>query len=332
MHRSGIVCDDLIKSAFRKAGEDENVMYIQVKIKDEKFVKTGEGSGAGSEKNDFLSIQKELKPKEPCYILKKTKKDKWLLMYYVPDNSQVKKKMLIASSYADLKAGLGTSFFVGEWAISTKDECTLEEYKLAMNNNTEDVMTWQEKEEKETAYDTSVLTTSKNVSAVVGIPIPVDDGGQKALAEFKNEEINTIIFILDPEKETLGVQEAATLKLEKMVEKLPEREPRYALHKFSYSKDNAEKEKNLFVYYCPDKSKPRLRMFYSTAKSTVLSSIEEHKIDEPKRIEISLASELTTQLVMEELHPKKVIKKKFKKPGRQGKGKAKFKGSKFQAL
>lgn len=122
-----------------------------------------------------------------------------------------------------------------------------------------------------------------------------------------------------------------TLNLDAIVSKLPEREPRYVLHMYDHERDGVAKKKEVFIYYCPDKSKPRLRMFYSTAKSNVLYTMEQAEIEEPKRLEISLTTELTAQSVMEELYPKSSVKKVFKKPMRQGKGRAKFTGSKFQA-
>eukprot|EP00463_Aulacantha_scolymantha_P005555 TRINITY_DN6926_c0_g1_i1.p1 TRINITY_DN6926_c0_g1~~TRINITY_DN6926_c0_g1_i1.p1 ORF type:complete len:213 (-),score=44.45 TRINITY_DN6926_c0_g1_i1:170-808(-) len=211
--------------------------------------------------------------------------------------------MLIASSYADLKSGLGNEHFLEDYPISSKEECTFDAYTKHMaDTNEELVMTWEEKEEKEAAYESA--STEKHVSAMVGVDVPIDEKGIQALEDFQAEKLNTIIFALDYEKEELGVEALEdNLTIEEIVKKLPSREPRYVLHEFSHEHEKATK-KNIFIYYCPDKSKPKLRMFYSTAKQNVLSSIEEQKISEPKRIEISLASELTTQFLMDELYPK----------------------------
>jgi len=240
--------------------------------------------------------------------------------------------MLIASSYADLKTGLGSSRFVGEYPISEPDECTLKAYKASLSDSQDDsLLTWQEREEKETAYDSTMAMSETHINAVVGLPIPVSDDAIAAIQAFKAGTANTVIFILDAEKETLNCGETGTMHLDDIVGKLPEREPRYVLHNYTHEHNGASATKGVFIYYCPDKSKPRLRMFYSTAKSNVLNTINDHKIEEPKRVEISLTSELTTTAVMDELYPKSSVKKVFKKPKRQGKGRSKFHGSKFNA-
>lgn len=331
MHRSGIQTNEKLQEEFRTAQDEEDVLYIQIKIQDEVFVKTSQGKKVGDLAANFEAVQKALKPKDPCYMLMKVNETKWLLIYYVPDNSVVKQKMLIASSFADLKTGLGDTHFVGEYPISETEECTAAEWKKATSDVIDDsLLTWQERDAKNSAYDSTMSMSETKVNAVVGLPIGVTESSKKAIADFKEGNCNTVVFILDAEKEELNA-ETDTSDLEAIVGKLPEREPRYVLHMYDHERDGAGKKKAIFVYYCPDKSKPRLRMFYSTAKSNVLGTIDNAGIEEPKRIEISLTSELTAQAVMEEIYPKSSVKKVFKKPTRQGKGRAKFHGSKFSA-
>jgi len=215
-------------------------------------------------------------------------------------------------------------------ALSFKEECTYEEFKKNTKDDGDALLTWQEQESRDTEYESQMSITETKVSAVVGINIPLDESAKTALADYKEEKV-TIFFSLDVQKETLGAAETLSTTFDKLADKLPPKEPRYILHKFAHEHDNKPAKKNVFVYYCPDKAKPRVRMFYSTGKSNVLATIDEQKIEEPKRIEISLSTELTVHLIMDELYPKTQIKKVFKKPGRQGKGKARFHGSKFTA-
>jgi len=330
MHRSGITCDEKLKKEFITAQDNSDLLYIKIGIEGENFKKIGEGKKGNDQESNFAIVQQELKPKSPCYILMKTPKDgKWLLIYFVPDDSVVKQKMLIASSYSDLKTGLGNSKFVGEWPLSSPDECTLDEYKKSLNDDSEQLLTWQEKELRDTEYEAQMSMTETKVSAVVGVKIPLEDSASQAIVSYQQAKCNTVIFSLNIEKETLGA-EVADMKFENLKDKLPEREPRYILHNFKHERDGDARTKDVFVYYCPDKAKPRVRMFYSTAKANVLSTMEDNKIPEPKRIEISLPTELTIDALIEELYPKNQIKKVFKRPKPQGSGKKRFQGSKFQ--
>lgn len=197
MHRSGIVCNEQLKEAFLTAQDEEDVLFIQIKIKDEIFVKTGQGKRAGDLEANFAAVKAALKPKDPCYMLMKVNETKWLLIYYVPDNSVVKQKMLIASSFADLKSGLGDTHFVGEYPISDPGECTLEEWKKASSDEIDDsLLTWQERDAKESRFDSTMSMSETKVNAVVGLPIGMNETSNKAIADFKAGKCNTVIFTL----------------------------------------------------------------------------------------------------------------------------------------
>lgn len=330
MHTSGIACSEELTDAFRSANLDDDIGYMRIEIEGEAFVKKSEGKIADTKEEMFKIVAKELEPKVPCYMATKFQKDQWLLIYWVPDKSHVKKKMLIASSYAELKTGLGNSFFVGEYPISNREECTYEGWKESLSTKDDDeLMTKEEKEQKEMAFSSSLCMSETKVAAVVGIAIPSTDEAKAAFIKFAAGEINTIIMDIDQEKEVLGISESGNFSFSDLAAKLPPKEPRYLLHNFEHDKDGQKKTKEVFVYYCPDKSKPRQRMFYSTAKSTCLLRLEEAKIPEPKRMEISDPKELTSQAVKDEIYPKTTVKKVFKKPTRQGKGRSKFMGKKF---
>jgi len=260
------------------------------------------------------------------------KLDNWLLVYWVPDKSVVKKKMLIASSFSELKSGLGSNYFVGEYPISQTDECNVESWKASQSiKDDESLMTVEEIEQKEMAFASSLCMSETKVAAVVGIDIPCSDETADAFAKFASGDIDTIFLEIDVTKEILNVSESGNFAFSDLAAKLPPKEPRYLLHNFEHDRDGAKKTKEVFVYYCPDKSKPKKRMFYSTAKATCLVKIDEAKIAEPKRLEISAPTELTSQAIKDEIYPKSTVKKVFKKPARQGKGKSRFLGKKFKA-
>lgn len=336
MHRSGIVCNTQIKNDFKELKADKDMLFMRVEIEDEEFVKKGDGACGSSAEENFSIVQNTLEQKKPGYIIMRgtgieNAGSKFLLLYFVPDNSPVKKKMLIASSYADLKTGLGNNFFIGEYPMSLIEECTLAAYeKSVTQDDKKDLMTWQEREEMNSRHEEGGCMADSPVTAVVmGVPIPVDEKAQDAIASFQEGKVNTVVFSLEENKESLQAEETGVMAFDKLKGKLPEKEPRYILHNYEHKHEGKTKTKEIFIYYCPDKSKPKLRMFYSTAKANVLTTIEEYKIPEPKRVEISLKKELTDKAILLEIYPKQSVKKVFKKPTRRGKGKAKYRGKKF---
>lgn len=80
----------------------------------------------------------------------------------------------------------------------------------------------------------------------------------------------------------------------------------------------------IFLYYCPDDIKPKLKMFYSTCKQVVVKLCENLGVVLSKSIELSETKEITTAAVLEELYPQVAVKKTFKKPARPGRGNARL--------
>jgi len=75
----------------------------------------------------------------------KQQQGKWLLMFYVPEDSIVKSKMLYASSASGLKEGLGTSHFIQDYYMTVPTECTLEAYQHSIKQfSKEEILTMDE--------------------------------------------------------------------------------------------------------------------------------------------------------------------------------------------
>jgi len=47
--------------------------------------------------------------------------------------------------------------------------------------------------------------------------------------------------------------------------------PRFVVHSFAHEQNGESKTTNMLIYYCPGKAKPKNKMFYSTAKSSVIA-------------------------------------------------------------
>ena len=87
----------------------------------------------------------------------------------------------------------------------------------------------------------------------------------------------------------------------------------------------------VFYYFCPELIKPKLKMFYSTAKSIVTRLCEvEFGMPITKSLEISDRQEMSTPHVLDALHPQE-SQKGVQKAARPGRGNARLIGKEVAA-
>jgi hypothetical protein len=101
-------------------------------------------------------------------------------------------------------------------------------------------------------------------------------------------------------------------------------EPRYLLQNFAHEHDGQQTNAFVFVYYCPEDTKAKLKMVYSTCKQMVVKMCSELSITITRSIELSEVKELNTPAMLEEIYPQASAKKTFKKPARPGRGNARL--------
>lgn len=99
----------------------------------------------------------------------------------------------------------------------------------------------------------------------------------------------------------------------------PSKSARYLLVKFPHTYEKKFYESILFIYWAPASNCPvKERMLYSTCKMPLLNTLQDEKkfdITISKKLEVDDPSELTTESLIEELHPKEVSNGlKFAKP------------------
>jgi len=335
MHTSGLSVNQELKSAFVAVQEDPSLLYLKITIESETFKKGSTGKSTGSRKTDFQAIKGVLEPKKPCYVLMRAQdSSKWVLILYVPELAFVRDKMVFASSMSALKEGLGNSQFIGDFSISTPEECTVEEYEHTVKEvSQKDVMTIQE-QLKHDAQNESILSMGESkVSAMIDIPIKVSDEAKASLEKVGKGTVDTVIYRMNPDTEVLEVDTAGNLgKIEAITAKFPKAEPRFVIHNFPHDHDGQKAKSFVFFYFCPDVAKPRLKMMYSSCKGIVIKLALQAGIDLKKNIEASQPDEITPSVVLTELYPKKDEKVAFKKPTAGGaKGKSRFRGKQFDA-
>jgi len=154
----------------------------------------------------------------------------------------------------------------------------------------------------------SVNSEFGNADALGGyhtVTLPFSEECQEAFEQLKRGDINTMTMRI--ENETVVLVKACTEPTSALPEQIDEVEPRFLLHttKSTMAAAGAETDRTLFVYCCPDKSQPKLRMVYSTSKPSIVDEAENHGITVNGKMEIRSGSELTTSAVAEAVRPRR---------------------------
>lgn len=317
MHQSGITVDNELKKAFQECCEGTNT-WMHITIEDDQFKFIAAGAAADAEAN-WAAVQGSLKQKTPGFFFIQNSANMWLMISFIPDNSQVRLKMLFASSSASLKQGLGSAKFVAnDFAINMIDECTWENYKKQTSEEV-DVMTFEEKTHLQTEYDSAALMGTGQTAVIAGIPIKIADGAVEAIKGLKEGKHSSVELILDGETEVLGVGAVQDMSVADLIALFPPKEPRYFLHNHAHKdKEGGDKKTLVFVYYCPMTSAPKLKMFYSTCKAHILTCLAALEFDKPVNLECDSASECSEDRIMKEIYPPEEVKTSFAKPKARG--------------
>lgn len=334
MHASGIRVDDAAKSAFVEASADASTLFLRYRISNDTFVRADTGKLASDNEPvaNWAALRGALSQTatEPCFLVTRSvnrEPGKWLLIFFMPEGCTVRDRMVYASSASALKEGLGEgNFEATTFNISKIEECSGEEYEAAGRSMSHDeLLTLDEKEKRDGELASHLAMSSTRAQAIVGLPIKASEESIEAMANVIKGTPTAVILSLSPDTEELQVQESGDYTFEQLQGKLPSDEPRYVLNYFSHEHDGKQINALVFVYYCPDDIKAKLKMFYSTCKQVVVRIIDERLGGEvTKSIELGEKHELSTAAVLDDLYPQTSVKKTFKKPARPGRGNARL--------
>ena len=344
MHTSGISVDDEVLAEFSAARQDPSTLFLQYRIQSDRFHRTTTGQRTASREADFSAMQRALSPSEPCFLVARptaavsgaASGEKWLLVFYMPDGASVRDRMVYSSSSSALRDGLGSSAFLpSTWNIRSAAECTAASYQQDNNSVTSDeqLMTADELAAKEAETSSHLAMSSTRVAAIVGLPIQLEGDAQQRLTQLAQQKGHSAILKLDGDTERLSIEDYGSWPIDDIPARLPTNEPRYVLLNIAASQPPTSTGGTaigdsvfVFVYYCPDSIKPKLKMFYSTCKQVCIGLCERLGMTVTKSLEISERSELSGAAVHEALYPTEAVKKSFKKPGRPGRGNARLIG------
>jgi twinfilin-like protein len=327
MHRSGIKVDEDLKKDFASAQQDSKVLYIEIGIQNESFKRRAIVNGAVDSKS-WAVLASALKKQTPTYLVTRVgaASNKWLLIFYVPEDSIVREKMVYASSVSALKEGLGSNLFAqSDYSISTQGECTEAGFDQAMKVFTKDeILTSSETAKQEAKEQSSKEASVTKQQAMADIPLVVDDDANKEIAKLKEGKVDLVVLAIDAKTEVLhhkgSAQKITVEEIAKSTTHLPSNEARYLFYRYAHSFEEKAQTPVVFLYYRPENSSLKSKMTYSAMKQNVARIAEKMGIEITKSYEFSESNELTSSVLLQELYPKSSEKKAFTKPRKPGKG------------
>lgn len=99
-------------------------------------------------------------------------------------------------------------------------------------------------------------------------------------------------------------------------------EPRFTFYRYKHTHNGEAQSPLLFFYTCPASAGAKSiknRMMYPLMKRAVLTIAEQEAgLTIEKKFEVEETSEVTEQLVLDDLHPKPVARQGFSRPKRPG--------------
>jgi hypothetical protein len=327
---SGIRVSEEVKAAFLEFQQSSNFgLKVQIEGK-KRFRIVQEYDTTGTPLQKWTALQESLEEKSPSFMLVRSLQentaDKFVCVFYCPALSSVRDRMLYASSVNALKTGFGSSMFLNDYHITLPKECTYPEYASTLADfDARDLMTFQEVEALEAHIESNMMVSGTKTRVTVQMDAKVDDAVIPALTEYTEGKINTVLININLKSEVLSLQSSGNMDVKEIVGQLGDL-PCYVVHNFSYVHEGASCTKNLFLYYCPDRAKARVKMVYSSVKAKAVSLIGQHGIEDVRRLEFSVSGDISESNLYLDLHPPQVQRATFAKPKAKGRGKRRMIG------
>ncbi|EMR11786.1 hypothetical protein PNEG_00213 [Pneumocystis murina B123] len=276
---------------------------------------------------DISSIQSILSDTKPSYILCKESfsiPEQTVIIHYVPEDAEIRDKMIYASTYHTLIQSLGSNRISRSIFISNKKELNISLFKEHLEEiKREDSLSIEEKnlQNVKNSQEYSIGCSSRQKYINDTFFLNISEEAKTAIEKLsKNtEEFNFIQLINDPQTEILNLKMTMSVKPNDIQHILPSTSPCYSIYSWSHSYNNTPAISRIFIYTCPKASTIKERMLYSSSCLMALSTIKQW-IPIDKKIEAHDLIDINEAMFYSVIYP--LIKKKqecFLRPKRPGK-------------
>eukprot|EP01156_Anaeramoeba_ignava_P014139 Anaeramoba_ignava/a608336_230.p1 GENE.a608336_230~~a608336_230.p1 ORF type:complete len:339 (-),score=90.71 a608336_230:164-1180(-) len=336
-HSSGIGASKGLVQSFGQARNERIKRVIKIRIENMELAEVGNRDIENDEESDFALIHEEIKDNKACYILyrldtvNKTFGDEWVFVVFVPSGSTVKDRMLYASTRDSCKKSLGGGYFMTEIYATEPNDISWDSILERRSNETYESLPYTDAELQQKEERLAEVVDSKTRSYVHSVAFPISSDSSENLKKLLNKSINFVQLQVDTSQETIELLDAGDVSLNDLPNKVNDAHPSYIFFRFKHQNKGKSEDPIIFFFWCPDTAKVKEKMLYSTVKSASLNQAGDVGVVTKKNIEIRDLEDFNESFFIAELYPpeKTVVKeKKFQKPARAGKGKARLVGRK----
>lgn len=321
MSTSGIGPSSELTAAFSKAVDSKStVRFIKIVISNESLVPAATIPPSGTFQQDLDKLVEVLEDNVPAYVLARTDKpgSDWLAIFYVPDTSKVRDKMLYASTRNSVTKSLGSTHFTDSIFATSKDDVTGTAYArhlrhLAapkpMSQREKDLAEMAEAEKRAIDdYQGSNARLSHLSGAVVGFTWSSEV--EEAFKQLASEDSSKLLVVnVETPGETLKLVSFEEATVDQVGSKLPPSEPAFAFFGWPHNLRPAAPREIVFIYSCPSTSPVKHRMVYSSGSGAVyktasnfLSSIDGASPLATRKVETSDPKEINKTFLTDELN------------------------------
>ncbi|GBG32220.1 Twinfilin [Hondaea fermentalgiana] len=326
MARANLIVDDELRDVFVNAAEQSPpVRWIQARLNDVRICVEASGPASDNMEDDLEAMKSDaLADGKPSFLLFcleiGAESQAWVLIAYVPDNSKVKARMLYASGVADVKEALGYSNFSGSAHVTSPDELTLDSIRGTTKREFSDQpLTESELLAKEEVAQMAPPSEAR-ANAMGLVPFDFTDDVEAALEGFRAGSVDLVEFVIEGDSTVALGETSPSTRLSSST--IATSEPRFYLVRQVDTSNNV-----YYIFSCPEGTKIRVRMLYSTCKATLAHHIDELGIELTKVFELGDPSDIDDLLKMYDTPDEsagKIKQANYAKPSRPGRGKARI--------
>ena len=336
-HQTGIQPNDELRKFMAKCKGSSKTRIFKVSIREEELVLDEHREPSGKWEPDYIKYTSSfVLDKQPCYLLIRTDAKSnvtgvydWHLIVWSPEGSSVRDKMLYASTKATLKKEFAVSI---DYFASSHDDLSFSSYKSFIDRKRKeesgehdvDLLTTQEQDLRIVKKEEAELSTqsAKPTKTMPGVEFPLSEDALAALADLKEGVISYLQLRIDVKGETIELDRKESHKefdVKDLPNKVPVDSPRYHLFLFPHNHNGLYHKSTVFVYsVVGSRCSVKEKMLYSSCKNALMAAVARLGVSVDKRIESDDPSELTSDYLISELHPKEreqdLNKKAFEKP------------------
>ncbi|KAI8628770.1 actin depolymerizing protein [Xylariaceae sp. FL1651] len=331
--QSGISASQELVSQFNQLLSDDSLFGLLATISSEALTPlTTLPRSSPDFSSNLEQLTPHLKADEPLYVILRRHDNapRLIAVTYVPDTAKVRQKMLFAATRLTLVRELGTEHFRETILATTADELSPAGFDRHDAHTgldaplTEEERTLGEVKRAEAEAGRGTGTRDIHLSSTMNMPVRGDaldalrelgKGQGRVLVMLKiNSEDEAIELVPDSSKPTSIVEAAQAISTS---------EPRFTFFRYRPSRAGAEHKDVILFFYTnpatPGTKAVKNRMIYPLQKRAVLAMAEkECGCVVEKKFEVEDPSEITEELVLEDLFPKAETKTAFKRPKRPG--------------